>query len=70
MGLIDTTLKNTKRAIALVLIVAIIFVILGPIITIWALNTVGFSLELNVFTWTSIFWFHCIIASIGTLRKN
>lgn len=53
--------SNTAIAIVAVILLALAIVILGPIFTILALNTVfTLSIPITFWTWLSTFWLGCL----------
>ena len=63
---------TTGQALAILLIV-VLLMICGPMITIWALNTLfGLKIILNFWTWLATFWLGLSLGSVGanSRRKN
>ncbi len=60
---------NTSSIILLGLLV-LALVIVSPIATIWALNTVfpSLAIPLNIWTWLAVVWLHTVAA--GVTYKN
>ena len=63
-----TDMKTFDAIMWLLLIVALI--ILGPVITIWALNLVfGLNLVTNFATWFAVLWLQSLLVARVTVKK-
>jgi fatty acid desaturase len=59
-------LENQGKALILyltLLLLAIVFIILAPLLTIWSLNTLGMAIPLNFGTWCAVFWLLAVLKS-------
>lgn len=50
----------------------VVFVVLGPFVTIWALNTLfpSLAIPLNFTTWVATAWFHLVLSQRVTVQKS
>lgn len=56
---------NTKLQIALVITIALLLIIIGPLVCIWALNTLfAVGIAYNFWTWLAAFWFLLVVGGI------
>lgn len=65
---------STDSATAVVLVAGFILVVamivLGPVVTIWALNTLfALGIPTNVYTWLAVMWIHILITARGVVKK-
>ena len=58
--------------LALLGILVIVLVIVSPIFSIWALNTLFPTLAIptNFWTWLAVFWLHVVIGSSVSYKKK
>lgn len=64
-------MKNTLIAFFIVLAIALIFV--GPIITIWALNTLfNLNIDTNIATWFAVAWLQLVTVGnvVSAVKKK
>lgn len=61
-------MKNIKLEIALVITIALLLIIIGPMICIWALNTLfAVGITYNFWTWLAAFWFLIVVGGIKSI---
>jgi hypothetical protein len=53
-------------------IVVIILVLVSPIFTIWALNTLFpvLAIPMNIWTWLAVCWIHIVIGGSVSYKKS
>ena len=58
--------------LALLGIVVIILVLVSPIFTIWALNTIFpvLAIPMNIWTWLAVCWIHIVIGGSVSYKKK
>ena len=58
--------------LALLGIVVIILVLVSPIFTIWALNTLFpvLAIPMNIWTWLAVCWIHIVIGGSVSYKKS
>lgn len=64
-------MKNTFIVFVIVLAIALIFV--GPIITIWALNTLfNLNIDTNIATWFAVAWLQLVTVGnvVSAVKKK
>lgn len=64
-------MKNTLIAFFIVLAIALIFV--GPVITIWALNTLfNLNIDTNIATWFAVAWLQLVTVGnvVSAVKKK
>jgi len=56
--------------IALLAILIVILLLVSPIFTIWALNTLFpvLAIPMNIWTWLAVLWLHIVIGSTSYKR--
>ena len=58
-----------KLGIVGIVLIIIVLVLLSPIVTIWALNTMfNLGIPLNIYTWLACAWLTAII-TVGRINK-
>lgn len=58
--------------IALLAILIVVLLLVSPIFTIWALNTLFpiLAIPMNIWTWLAVLWLHIIISSASYSKKS
>ena len=58
--------------LALIGLLVIVLIIVSPIFTIWALNTLFpvLAIPMNIWTWLAVIWLHIVIGSASYSKKS
>lgn len=74
MGSSLCALLNTMNyiTIALLAILIVVLLLVSPIFTIWALNTLFpvLAIPMNIWTWLAVLWLHIVIGSASYSKKS
>jgi hypothetical protein len=62
---------SPATAIVIMLLLIVGLVVLGPILTLWALNTLfGLTLEYSLTNWVAVVIMHAFFSTVITTRNN